>query len=160
MGVDAPRMLLRHTVATLAYRGHKAVTGAPASFGTFSPAASVRTPVAILAHVSDLLDWALGLAEGQHHWDSAKPRSWDEEVARFYNCLARFDARLADAAPLGYTAERLFQGPIADALAHIGQIAMLRRLAGSPIRGENYFKARITSGVVGPDQPAPVVEFD
>jgi hypothetical protein len=156
----ARRELLRHTLATLAYRGGKALRGAPASFATFRAGESTRTPVEILAHIGDLFDWAVALAGGQHVWHSSPPGAWESEVDRFFDGLRRFDAALASDVPLGFPAERLFQGPIADALTHIGQIAMLRRMAGAPVRGENYFKAEIRAGTVGPEQSPPRVEFD
>ena len=149
--------LLRHAVATLAYRAAKAVREAPPEFGGFTGA--VRTPVQILAHMGDLFDWALGLADGRHAWHNSNPLPWDQEVARFFATLEAFDHRLAAGTPLGSAAEKLFQGPIADALTHTGQIAMLRRLAGCPMKGENYFVAAISAGVAGIDQPAPRVEF-
>ncbi len=158
--VDTTRAMLRHTVATLAYRGGKTVRGVPASFSTFRAAATTRTPVEILAHIGDLLDWALHLAEGRHVWQDSRPQPWDAEVQRFFAALSAFDEFLGSAARLGSPVERLFQGPVADALTHVGQIAMLRRLAGSPMKGENYFRAEITAGRVGPDQPAPRREFD
>jgi hypothetical protein len=154
---DPNLALLRHTLATLAYRAGKAVRDAPPEFGSFNGA--TRTPVQILAHMGDLFDWALGLADGRHDWHNSTPLPWDQEVARFFAALAAFDRRLATGAALGYPAERLFQGPIADALTHTGQIAMLRRLAGCAVKGENYFKAEVTTGVVGIDQPAPRIEF-
>jgi hypothetical protein len=155
------REMLRHTLATLAYRGGKAVRGAPDRFADFKTEADIRTPGQILAHVGDLLDWALVLADGRHTWHDSPPRPWPEEVARFFEALARLDARLASEAPLvGFTAEQLFQGPVADALTHVGQIAMLRRMFGSPVRGENYLKADIVVGRVGPEQSAPRREFD
>jgi hypothetical protein len=153
-------MWLRHAVATVAYRGGKAVRGAPASFAGFRAAPGTRTPTQILAHVNDLFDWALHLADGSHVWKDSAPLAWEEEVARFHAGLARFDARLASDAPLGCPAEKLFQGPVADALTHVGQIAMLRRMAGAPMKGENYFKAEIEAGRVGADQAPPRVEFD
>jgi hypothetical protein len=149
--------LLRHTVATLAYRAGKAVRGAPPEFASFDGAG--RTPLKILAHMGDLFDWALRLADGSHEWHNATPLPWNQEVARFFASLEAFDRRLATGTPLGHPAQLLFQGPIADALSHTGQIAMLRRLARCPMKGENYFKANITAGVVGIDQPAPRVEF-
>jgi hypothetical protein len=152
--------LLRHTVATLAYRGGKAVRGAPPEFSGFRAAEGSRSAGQILAHIGDLLDWGVSLARGTHVWHNSAPRDWDADVARFFDALASFDGVLASEAPLGCPAERLFQGPIADALTHVGQLNMLRRLAGSPVRGENYFKAEIAAGRVGPEQPAPRVEFD
>jgi hypothetical protein len=153
-------VLLRHAVATVAYRGGKTLRGAPAEFANFQQSPGGRTPVEILAHMGDLFDWALALAQGRHEWHSSKPLPWDEEVARFFRTLAGFDGYLASGLPLGSPAEKLFQGPVADALNHIGQIAMLRRASGAPIRGENYFKADIAVGRVGSDQAAPRMEFD
>ena len=152
--------LLRHTIATLAYRGAKVLRGAPADFAHFRAAEGTRTPGEILAHMGDLMDWALGLAEGRHAWRDSPPGAWDDDAARFFRALEALDQRLASGAPSGFPAEKVFQGPIADALTHVGQIALLRRMAGSPVRGENYFRAHIAAGQAGLDQPAPVLEFD
>jgi hypothetical protein len=157
---DPARRLLRHTVATLAYRGGKALRGAPASVAGFRAGDTTRTPLQILAHVGDLLDWALSTARGAQTWHDSEPQSWEAEVERFYAGLARLDAYLASDAPLGAPPEKLFQGPIADALTHVGQINLLRRLAGSPVRGENYQRADIAAGRVGLEQSAPRREFD
>ena len=156
----AKRAMLRHTVATLAYRGGKAVTNAPEGFATFAAGETTRTPAQILAHIGDLLDWALSQAKGQPKWSDATPLPWEQEVARFFDALNALDSYLASNAPLGYPAEQIFQGAIADALTHVGQIAMLRRMAGGPVRGENYFKAEIVAGRVGPEQATKRVEFD
>ena len=152
--------LLRHTLATVAYRGGKAVRDAAEGFGTFRVAESTRTPVEILAHIGDLLDWGARMARGEYAWHDATPLPWEQEVERFFACLARFDEALAAADERCFVPERIFRGPIADSLNHIGQIAMLRRLHGAPIRGENYFRAKVETGRVGRDQPEPVVEFD
>jgi hypothetical protein len=157
---EEPRSLLRHTLATAAYRGRKAVTGVPPGFAGFRVAEGSRTPGHILAHIGDLLDWALSLADGQQRWQNSPPLAWEQETVRFFKALERLDSRLANDAPLGCPAESLFQGPIADTLSHIGQLAMLRRLAGAPIRAENYFIADISVGRVGPEQALPKVEFD
>jgi hypothetical protein len=154
------RGMLQHTLATLAYRGGKVVRGVPDRFGDFKTEAAIRTPGQILAHIGDLLDWALALADGQHVWNDSAPAPWPEEVDRFFRALARLDARLAADAPLGFSEKQLLQGPIADALTHVGQIAMLRRMFGAPVRGENYLKADIVAGRVGPEQSAPRREFD
>ena len=154
------RDLLRHSVATLAYRAAKTLRGAPAGFAEFRAAPTTRTPVAILAHMGDLLDWALHLAQGRHVWRDSPPQAWDQEVARFYAALRALDDFLASDERLGFLAARLFQGPVADVLWHTGQLALLRRMAGAPIHGENYFKAEITLGQVGPDQATARREFD
>lgn len=156
----ASRQLLRHTVATLAYRGGKALRGAPDGFAELRASETTRTPGQILAHLGDLLDWALSLAKGQREWHDSTPLPWERGVQRFFAALQAFDEHLASGVPLESPAEKLFQGPIADALAHVGQIAMLRRLAGAPIRGENYFRADIVTGRVGSEQSAPAREFD
>ena len=153
------RALLRHCVATLAYRAGKAVRGAPDGFGDWGSGNSTRAPVQILAHMGDLMDWALALARGQHVWRQATPQPWADEVQRFFASLARFDGYLASDEPLGWPTEQLFQGPVADALTHVGQLTMLRRLAGAPIRGENYARAQIEAGRVGLEQAAPRAEF-
>ena len=150
---------LRHALATLAYRGGKAVRNTPPHFSSFQAGPSSRTAGHILAHLGDLLDWGLSLAQGQQRWQDSAPQSWAQDVARFHAALAAFDAHLASGAPLACTPEKLFQGPIADALTHVGQINLLRRLAGSPVKGENYFRADIEIGRVGPDQTAPKREF-
>jgi hypothetical protein len=150
---------LRHALATLAYRGGKAVRGAPDGFGDLRFAPDSRTPREILAHVGDLLDWAVELADGRHVWQEAIPHAWDAEVDRFFAGLEKLERRLAAAEPLGFAPEALFQGPIADALTHVGQLCYLRRLAGAPVRGENYFKAEIAAGRVGREQTAPRREF-
>jgi hypothetical protein len=156
---DQKRELLRHTVATLAYRGGKASRGAPDSFADFKASETTRTPVAILAHIGDLLDWALSIARGEETWQQAGPLPWPQEVERFHASLARLDDFLASDSKLSTTCERLFQGPIADALTHVGQLAMLRGIAGSAIRAENYSRATIEAGRVGADQAPPKREF-
>jgi hypothetical protein len=150
---------LRHTVATLAYRGGKVLRKAPAEFSEFRAGEGSRSAGEILAHVCDLLDWVLSQARGKEHWRNSKPRSWSEDSERFFAGLAAFDEYLASGEELHAPPEKLFQGAIADALTHVGQIAMLRRLAGAPVRGENYSVAKIEQGRTGPEQNKPVSEF-
>jgi len=154
------RDCLRHSLATLAYRGGKVLLGAPQGFGAFKVGDTSRTPSEILAHVCDLFEWASSLVRGREVWRDASPGPWDSDVQRFYSTLGALDDLLAGAGSLGCPWTRLVQGPIADAFTHIGQLALLRRLAGSAVRGENYFKAEITTGRVGPDQAAPRREFE
>jgi len=157
---DPKRDLLRHTVATLAYRGGKAVRHAPADFAEFRGCESGRKVAQILAHVGDLLEWGLSIAQGKQAWRNSEPQAWDKETDRFFAALRRLDNYLASAEPLHVPEEKLFQGPVADALTHVGQIAMLRRMAGEPMKGENYFVADIAAGRVGREQTAPRNEFD
>lgn len=154
------RAMLRHTLATIAYRGGKALRGAPEGFGATTAGGGSRTAVQILAHMGDLFAWGLALADGEHRWSETKSDDWDAQVERFFAGLAAVDARLASPEPLGRPETKLLQGPFADALTHVGQIAMLRRVAGAPVRGENYFKATIEIGQVGSGQAPPNYEFD
>jgi len=151
--------LLRHALATIAYRGGKALRGAPATFADFRAAEGSRSPAQILAHMGDLMDWALSIAQGNQRWNDSPALAWDNEVQRFYASLQALDDYLASGQPLAAAPEALLQGPIADALTHIGQVAMLRRIAGCPMKGENYFKAEIVAGRVGSEQAAPKREF-
>jgi len=151
--------LLRHAVATVAYRGGKTLRGAPAEFSSFRPKDGSRSAGEILAHVCDLYDWALSLAEGAQKWKNTTPQKWDQDTARFFEALGKFDAALAARELPADLVQRLFQGPVADSLTHFGQIAMLRRLADAPVAAENYFVADIAAGRVGAAQTAPRKEF-
>ncbi|MGB8918419.1 MAG: hypothetical protein WCC89_16295 [Candidatus Sulfotelmatobacter sp.] len=156
---DAKRELFRHTLATLAYRASKALRRAPAGFAEFHAGQGLRTPGQILAHMGDLFDWALSIAKGKQAWHDSKPLPWDQEVERFFAALKSFDDFLASGATVEAPLEKLFQGPVADALTHVGQIAILRRLAGEPVKAENYYKAEVTAGRVSADQANPKLEF-
>ena len=153
------RELFRHTLATLAYRGGKSLRGAPTGFGDFQGGHGLRTPAQILAHIGDLLDWGLSISIGQQKWQNSTPLAWEEEVERFFATLKKFDDFLASSQPVQVPFEKLFQGPIADAFTHVGQIAILRRMAGAPVKGENYFVAEIETGRVGGEQAKPKREF-
>jgi len=157
---DTKHISLRHALATLAYRGARAVRNAPAEFADLQAGPTTRKPGQILAHIGDLLDWALSIANGKQAWHDSTPLPWSLEVSRFFMALEALDRRLASGEPLPCSPEKLFQGPIADALTHVGQIAMLRRMAGHPIGGENYFVAEIKEGRLGLDQAKPAREFE
>jgi hypothetical protein len=153
------RVFLRHTLATLAYRGAKAIRNAGLGFADYGSSETGRTPAKILAHIGDLMEWGLAMADGRREWKDSLPLPWEKECGRFFAALKKFDDYLASDKPLEVSAEKLFQGPIADALTHVGQIAMLRRMAGVAIKGENFFVAEITVGRVGADQVPPRKEF-
>ena len=157
---DPKRELLRHALATLAYRGGKAMHNAPANFADYRCSETSRTPEQILAHIGDLLDWGLSIARGKQTWRDSGVQNWNQDVERFFSGLKAFDDFLASDHPLDAAPEKLLQGPIADALTHVGQIAMLRRMAGAPVKGESYFAAEIVPGRVGREQTAPKREFD
>jgi len=156
------RELMRHTLAALAYRAAKTMRGVPESFANFKAPGAGRTPLSIVAHMGDLFDWALSMANGVGKWNSATAQGWDAECARFFTSLKAFDDRLASDEPLHYEWTRLFQGPVADALTHAGQLAMLRRLSGAPMKGESYVQADVIIGRISMEQtpPDPKFEFD
>lgn len=156
---DPQRVLLRHAIATLAYRGGKALRGAPEGFATFKASAHTRTPAQILAHIGDLLEWSLTQFSGKEAWHDSPALDWNAGSARFFAEIAKVDAYLASDAALSSSAERVFQGAIADAFTHVGQISLLRGLAGCPVKGENYHKADIAVGRVGAEQSPPRREF-
>ena len=156
---DPKRELLRHTVATVAYRGGKAVRNVPEGFADFQAGQGTRTPGQILAHIGDLFDWALSIAMGRRTWRDSTPLPWEQEVERFFAALKRFDDYLTSSEPVHASIEKVFQGPVADALTHVGQIGILRRLAQAPVKGESYYEADIVAGRVGADQAKPKREF-
>ncbi|HEY3705641.1 MAG TPA: hypothetical protein VGL22_11305 [Terracidiphilus sp.] len=155
--MDEKREFLRHTLAALAYRANRALQGSPDEFAAFTGCG--KTPAQILAHMGDLFDWALSSAQGQQRWHNSEPLPWGEEKARFFAALTALDGYLAGPEPVRAELERLFQGPIADAINHVGQLAMMRRLAGYKVPGENFYVAEIKTGQAGAEQPAPVRTF-
>lgn len=143
----------------LAYRAAKPLRGAPAAFAGFSTGAGAWTPLHLVTHLADLMAWAVTLVRGAPAYQDSKPTSWEGESARFFAGLAALDTHLQQGLPVAGGCERLLAGPIADALTHVGQLAMLRRMAGAPITAESYYKAEITTGRVGLDQAPPVRPF-
>ena len=162
--IDNARTLLRHIVATLSYRAAKVLRDAPPEFGAMAFGTSTRRPVLIVAHLADLMSWAHRLALGEYSWKAEGGDDWNTEVARFFAGLAALDRALESddslRGPAENQVEKLIQGPLADALTHVGQLAMLRGMAGAPIRPESYARAEIIVGRVGPDQTPPRAAFD
>lgn len=149
MTPDLKRELLRHLIATLVYRAGVAISDAPENFAAFKIGETLRTPGEILAHIGDLLEGSLRLMKGEFVHLNSAPLLWNEEVARFFTAAKEFDSYLASDALLGQSIEKIMQGPISDALTHVGQIVMLRRAAGAPVRAEGYFNAEIVAGKIG-----------
>jgi len=154
------REFLRHTLATLAYRAEKALRDVPPEVADFRVSPSARTPLEILSHMGDLMEWGVRMAQGDRKWAAGPPAGWPQAHARFFEGMADLDRALVEAEYDPVRVERVFQGPIADALTHVGQIALLRGLAGAPVRPENYMRATIEVGRVGPDQATERSEFD
>ena len=162
--IAAVRTVLRHLVATLAYRAAKVLREMPPDFGTTTFGSSTRQPVLIVAHLADLMSWAVRMAHGEPSWKAEGSADWDVEVARFFDQLGALDRALASSeslrGPVENPVEKLIQGPLADALTHVGQLAMLRGMAGVPARPESYARAEIVVGRVGMEQAPPRAEFD
>ena len=153
------RAVLRHALATLAYRAAKVLRDVPPDFGSRSFGATTRQPVRIVAHLADLMTWGVSLAKGEYAWKAEGSDRWDVEVTRFFDRLADLDHELQSVAAAG-AVEKLIQGPLADALTHVGQLSMLRGMAGIPVKPESYARAEIAIGHTGLDQAAPKREFD
>jgi hypothetical protein len=147
--------LLRQFLASIAYHATKAIGGAPENYPEFDIGNGIRTPRRILHHITGVLSYAHSFYE---HYDTTyfEHRPWEGEVEHFYETLSRLDGSMKDGRPREVTEEQLLQGPLSDSMAHVGQLLMLRRIAGSPVPSENFIYADIRKGVVGPDQPEPV----
>ncbi len=153
--MDEQRALLRHFLAALAYRTQKALRDAPPSFGTFTAGQRARTPAELVRHMTSVLGYARTFFVGGSYRPEPLP-DLHAEVGRFHAMLRELAGHLeAGTALRGITPERLLQGPFADAMTHAGQLAMLRRLAGSPVPPENFIVAAIDPANLGPDQPRP-----
>ena len=162
--LNAARTVLRHLVATLTYRAAKVLRDTPPGFGRMTFGSSTRQPVLIVAHLADLMSWAVRMAQGEYSWKAEGSDDWDVEVARFFDQLSALDRTLASSeslrGPVENPVEKLIQGPLADALTHVGQLAMLRGMAGLPVRPESYARAEIVIGRVGMEQTPPRAEFE
>jgi hypothetical protein len=158
---DPPsRLIVRHLTATLANRAAKVLRDAPADFANASFGSTTRHPVQIVAHLADLMAWGLTIAQGDFVWKPEGSDDWSREVERFFSGLESLDRELATEGPFAGSLDKLISGPLADALTHVGQLAMLRGMHGAPVRPESYARAEIVPGRVGLEQAPPGREFD
>jgi hypothetical protein len=148
-------IIVRHFLASLAYHATKAIRDAPTRYPELDIGHGIRTPRQILHHITGVLSYAHSFYE---HYDTTyfPDKSWKEEVAHFYETLRKLDKSMAENSTNKVTIQRLLQGPLSDAMAHTGQLLMLRRFAGSPVPAENFLMADIRVGIVGPNQADPV----
>jgi len=154
--VDDKRYMLRHFLAALAYRTQKALRGAPDSFADFRAGNDVRTPKELVQHMTSVLGYARTFFTGGSYWPDPLP-TFEDEIARFHDMLGSLRDLLETDAPLNdLTEEQLLQGQFSDAMTHAGQLAMLRRLHGEPVRSENFIHAAISPDNLTSDQPEPV----
>lgn len=155
-GASDAQTLFRHLLATLAYRATRVLEDAPEGFADFSAGEDVMTPHAMLAHVSMILSFADAQLFGSDFERFGPARTWDAEVERFYATLKTLDDHFAAGTPEDDARLlRMLQGPLLDAFTHVGQLATLRRLSGSPVCKDHYLKAQIEIGRVGSDQAPP-----
>ena len=153
--MSAESEMLRHFLASIAYHATKAIRDAPEDYPELDIGKGVRTPRRILHHMTGVLTYAHSFYEDYEttHFDH---ETWEEEVEHFHGILSKLDGSLSGGCPREVSEEQLLQGPLSDAMAHTGQLLLLRRLADSPVPSENFIYADIRKGVVGPGQPDPV----
>jgi hypothetical protein len=146
--------LLRHYLASIAYHATKALRDAPPNYPEHDPGNGARTPHSLLHHINSVLTYAHSFYQ---HYDNTRPpqKPWDGELQGLYDIPSKLDHSIQSGKPRGVTEEQLLQGPLSDAMAHVGQLLMLRRLAGSPVPSENFIHADIKPGQLGPNQPDP-----
>ena len=153
--MDETRRVLRHFLAALAYRTQKAVRDAPAGFDRFSAGAGTRTPGELLRHMTSVLGYARTFFIGGVYQPDPVP-SFEAEIERFHGMVADLSGHLKSGTPLReLTHDQLLQGPFSDAMTHAGQLALLRRLAGSPVASENFLFADISIDRLEATQPTP-----
>jgi hypothetical protein len=152
--MDRDRELLRHVLAAIAYRTQKALRNAPEHYASFSAGNRVRTPTELVRHMAGLMGYVRTFFEGGSYRPEPLP-TLQEEVDRFHGLLEVVGKLLATGAPCSLSTEQLLQGPFADTLTHVGQLAMLRRLADSPVAPENFIYADIRADRLQTDQPPP-----
>ena len=150
---------MRHLLAALAYRLHRAIADAPANYSSYSAGGGVRTPHALLRHINGVLHYGLVVLRTADlkYKGNLETLAWSQEIERFHRQLEEIDQELLrDSAVDSELLKQLLQGPLADAMTHVGQLAMLRRLTGAPVAAENFFESNIRAGILGEDQPPPV----
>lgn len=149
--------LVRHFLAAIAYRAQKAMRDAPASYWQFESGNRTRPPAALLRHMTSVLGYARTFVVGGHYPVDPDPLPTPEaEQERFHSMLTAVSDLIAPDGTLGtLSAEQLLQGPLADVMTHVGQLAMLRRLAGTPVPPENFIFAAVDARNLSAEQPAP-----
>ncbi len=151
--MDEKRAMLRHFLAALAYRTQKALRDAPPEFADFEAGSRVRSPRELIRHMKNVMGWACATLRGESY-RAETSETFQDEVARFHATLDALPGELHTGGPISQTtAERLLQDPFSDAMTHAGQLAMLRRLHGSPVPPENFFVAEVDPSNLSMDQP-------
>lgn len=140
---------LRHTLATIAYRFQKSVSVAGKGFAGFSLGKGSRNTTEIIHHIYHVLWWTRVFVQ-EERFINEKPEklSFALEIKRVNSELAVLDKVFSETALGMDFSKRLLQGPLSDVLTHIGQLSMLSRLNGHPIKGEDFSSAEISTGVL------------
>lgn len=154
--MERDRELLRHFLAAIAYRTQKALRDAPEHYATFSAGNRVRTPVELLRHMTSLMGYVRTFFVGGSSPVTPEPLpTFTEEIARFHETIESVGSLLSGGTPCSISTAQLLQGPFADTMTHVGQLAMLRRLADSPVPPENFIYADIRPERLDANQPPP-----
>jgi hypothetical protein len=154
--MDEKRQMLRHFLGALAYRTQKALRGAPNDFGEFGAGGGVRTPMELVRHMTSVLGYARTFFIGGSYRPEPLP-TFRDEIERFHAMLGDLRDLIDAQTPLvDITEEQMLQGPFSDAMTHAGQLAMLRRLYGEPVRSENFIFANVSADNVSAEQPEPI----
>ena len=154
MSIDGRRALLLHLLATVAFRARYALRGAPESFGSFQAGNEVWTPVEVVRHMTSVLGFARSCFDGTERPRIDPLPDLDAEITRFHGMLEDVARHVRAGTKLtGMTEEVLLQGPLADMLTHVGQLAMLRRLSGAPVQRESFVQADVDPANLGPARP-------
>ncbi len=131
---------IQHFLKVLSYRFEKAIHNAAESYPKHASGHGIRTPLELLGHMNGVLEFAISSLKNQPRRNIPE-QSWQEQITLYYEKLKELNQLMQENSFDTDTLERILQGPLADAMTHIGQLAMMRRLANSAIAGENYFAA-------------------
>jgi hypothetical protein len=149
------RDLLKHFLAAIAYRTQKALRGAAPGFADFRASPTSRTPHELLWHMTGLIGYARTMFHGGF-FEPPRLSSFQGEVARFHTMLEALRGDLDNLSlSASITDAQLLHGPLADTMTHVGQLAFLRRLSGSPVASENFIFASISAANLSANQAEP-----
>lgn len=151
--------LVRHFLAVLAYRAQKSLRSCPVNFAEFTAGSGIRTPHELVRHMNGVLHYALMVLRSNDldYRGNLATLTWPEEISRFHDTLHHIDEELTgDKTVDEELLKPVLQGPLADAMTHVGQLGLLRRMSGSPVQAEHFLKANIETGRVGMEQSEPI----
>jgi len=153
--MNVSRHLLQHFLAALAYRTQKALRDAPQGFDAFTAGENVRSPHQLLWHMTSVIGYARTMLRGGT-FSPPGLATLEEEIVRFHDTLRALHDDFGDESLTAQISDEQFlQGPLSDAMTHAGQLAMLRRMFGSPVASENFIFAAVHTDNVSASQAEP-----